>query len=289
LRTVVVDNGSADNTVQLMRNRSDVLCVDVGANVGYAEGINIGRRHAGEHSTLVVLNPDLVLAAGALRAMVTAAEEPGAGIVVPALLDASDCRSRSLRREPTLARAIGEGLLGDHLGWRPAWLSEIVRADSDYGYRHQVDWASGAAMLISTACEQVVGPWDERFFLYSEEVDYCARARAAGFRVIYEPAAMAWHRGAGSGRSDTLVALMAVNRIRYMDKHARRPGIYRAAVVLHELLRAVNPGHRAALRAVVNRARWPALSARLRYPSAGQRERTMGSQNGGSGPRAEPI
>ena len=85
------------------------------------------------------------------------------------------------------------------------------------------------------------------------------RARAAGFRVDYQPAARMRHLGAGSGESGALVALMAVNRIRYMEKHSHWSGAYRAAVILHELLRAKDPIHRPALRAVLRRSSWPAL------------------------------
>jgi GT2 family glycosyltransferase len=282
LRTVVVDNGSTDATIQLVRGYPDVVCVETGANIGYAAGINVGREHAGEYSALVVLNPDLVLEAGALREMFAVLDEPAMGIVVPMLIDANGQRYPSLRREPTLARAIGEGLLGDHIGGRPGWLSEIVRGEEDYGYRHPVDWATGAAMLISAVCDRTVGRWDERFFLYSEEVDYAARARAAGFRVEYLPAARAQHRGGGSGQSDVLVALMAVNRIRYIEKHARRPGPYRAVVILHELLRSSDPGHRFALRAVLRRSRWPELLVGSGAPSADANANAAAYQQAGS-------
>ena len=269
LRIVVVDNGSTDDTVQLVNGRSDVLCVQPGVNIGYAAGINIGRKHAGEYSALLVLNPDIVLEAGALREMFAALDEPAVGVVVPMLLD-DDGRCRpSLRRDPTLTRAIGDGLLGHRIGWRPGWLSEVVRNEKAYSYRHPVDWATGAAMLISAGCDRTVGSWDERFFLYSEEVDYAARVRGAGFRVDYLPTARAWHRGGGSGQSDALVALMAVNRIRYMEKLARRPSLYRTAVILHELLRSRDPGHRTALRAVLRRSTWPALPRGSCAPSAG--------------------
>jgi GT2 family glycosyltransferase len=269
LRVVVVDNGSTDATVQLVRSHPGVICVETGANLGYAAGINVGREHAGARSALLVLNPDLILDAGSLREMFAALGEPATGMVVPMLLDADGHRYPSLRREPTFARAVGEGLLGDRLGWRPGWLSEIVRSEADYRSRHPVDWATGAAMLISAACERSVGRWDERFFLYSEEVDYAARVRAAGFRIDYVPTARVRHRGGGSGQSGALVALRAVNRIRYMEKYARWPGAYRAVVIIHELLRAADPSHRTALHAVLHRATWPALLDRRPPPSVG--------------------
>lgn len=269
LRLVIVDNGSTDATVGLVRERPGVITVESGANLGYAAGLNIGRAYAGDCSALLLLNPDMVLQPGAIREMFTVLDDSAIGIVVPMLLDADGQLCHSLRREPSLARALGEGLLGDHLGRRPGWLSEIVRGKKPYRYQHSVDWATGAAMLVSTACDRQVGQWDEQFFLYSEEVDYAARARDAGFRVEYLPAARALHHGGGSGRSGYLAALLAVNRIRYMEKRGRGNAAYRMAVILHEMLRSGDPGHRAALRAILRRSTWPALTESLRTSSAG--------------------
>ena len=221
LRTVVVDNGSTDATVDLVRAFPGVRCVETGTNLGYAGGINVGREHAGDYTALLVLNPDVVLEPGALREMADALDDPRVGIVAPMLLDSSGRRYPSLRRDPTLRRAIGDGLLGGRIGRRPGWLSEMVRDEAPYRRRHAVDWAVGAALLISAACDRAVGKWDERFFLYSEETDYGARARA-----------------------------------------------YRAAVILHELLRSADSGHRTALRFVLRRASWPGLLADLQAPSA---------------------
>ena len=130
----------------------------------------------------------------------------------------------SMRREPSALRALGEAIFGGRLPMRPGWLSETIRDSTEYDRPRDVDWAGGAAMLISDACNDDVGEWDDsRFFLYSEEVDYAARARRSGYRVRYVPSACAFHEGGGSGRSSGLQALMAVNRIRYYDKYHRWP------------------------------------------------------------------
>jgi GT2 family glycosyltransferase len=263
IRTIVVDNGSADGTVELVRSRPDVTCVEAGVNLGYAGGINVGRSQGGEYSALLVLNPDAEFDAGALREMFAALEDPAVGIVVPMLLDADGVRLPSLRREPTLMRAIGDGLLGRRASLLPGWLSEMVWEEQAYGYRHPVEWATGAALLISDACDRAVGRWDERFFLYSEETDYFARARTAGYRVDYLPSAQVCHRGGGSGRSAALQALQAVNRVRYVEKHGRWPRLYWLAVILHEMLRSGDPGHRRALLTVLRRSRWESVLRRF--------------------------
>ena len=161
---------------------------------------------------------------------------------------------------------------------RPGWLSEIVRDESPYTHRHAVDWATGAALLMSAACDRMIGSWDERFFLYSEETDYAARARAAGLRVEYVPTARVRHSGGGSGQSSALVALNAVNRIRYMEKRGQRPRAFRAAVILHELMRSRDPRHRTALRFVLRRAAWPALIDGLQAPAPRAAQRSPGEE-----------
>lgn len=267
LRVIVVDNGSVDDTVERVRDYPGVVCIETGANLGYAGGINVGRQHAGECEALAVLNPDLVLDPGSLREMFTTLDDPAVGLVTPMLLSFDGCRDPSLRREPTLARAIGDALFGHHFQRRPGWLSEMVWDEREYGYRHPVEWASGAAMLISASCDRSVGIWDERFFLYSEEVDYAARVRAVGLRVEYVPQARVHHRGAGSGQSHALCALTAVNRVRYFEKYGRSARALRAIVLVHELLRSADPSHRAAVRAVSRRSAWEPLISGLRTPN----------------------
>lgn len=269
LRIIVVDNGSTDATVALVRAYPEVICVEADDNLGYSGGINIGRQHAGLFRALAVLNPDLTLEADALHEMFTALDDDSSvGIAVPMILDFRGHLDYSIRREPTLTGAAGDALLGRFLKHRPAMLSEIVRDKREYGYRHPVEWATGAAMLISATCDRLIGAWDERFFLYSEEVDYATRTRAAGLRLEYVPQARARHRQGGSGRSDTLLALKAVNRVRYFEKHRRSAVLMRAIVALHSLLRSFTPGHRTALRIIVRRSSWGPLIAGLRTRSA---------------------
>jgi N-acetylglucosaminyl-diphospho-decaprenol L-rhamnosyltransferase len=269
-RCIAVDNGSADGTAALLRGRNDITVVETGANLGYAGAINVGRRAAGRYGALLILNPDVVLGPAAITRLCEALAQPGVGVAVPQLRSEDGSLYLSLRREPSPLRTLGEAVLGARLPGRPGWLSETIRDPRLYRSEQDVAWAGGAAMLISAECAAAVGDWDsERFFLYAEETDFAARARAAGFRVRYVPDSQVRHEGGGSSQSAGLVALIGVNRIRYYEKYHRRPAtsFFRAAVVLGYLLRSARPAHRSALAAVLSRARWHDLPGATGRPS----------------------
>lgn len=261
LRVIVVDNDSHDETVQRASAHEDVIVVSSGANLGYAGGINLGRSYVGKCSAVLVLNPDLTVAPGAIEGMLRRQRISKAGIVVPRLLDSTQETYMSLRREPSVSRALGDALLGDSAQQRPGWASEIDYDPESYVHPHQIDWATGAAMLIDSELEQRLGPWDEQFFLYSEETDYFRRARDAGAAIWYEPNAVMTHHMGGSGGSLAQAALMTVNRIRYVRKHqsARYARFFQSVVVFHELLRIHKPGHFRTLGMVVDEQRWDSL------------------------------
>jgi GT2 family glycosyltransferase len=271
MRVIVVDNGSEDATVRIVRSSPGIICIETGYNLGYAGGINVGRDYLGEYCALLIVNPDVVLAPRAIRILFTALQDrTEVGIVAPTLIGPDGRRSPSLRRRPTLARTMGDALPGGRLARRPGWFTEMVWDKRSYRSRHAIDWATGAVLLISADCDKTIGPWDERFFLYSEETDYAARAWAAGFHVEYVPDARAVHRGGGSGRSDHLIALLAISRIRYAEKYSRCPWAYRAAIIIAEILRCGKPGHRQALRLVLRRSRWSEPRSRLQRSKSSQ-------------------
>ena len=263
LRIVVVDNGSTDTTVDIVAKRSDVICVRADHNCGYAAGINIGRAHAADYSALLVLNPDVSLEAGSVTRMFDALQDPGIGVVVPLLTDGFGSTFPSLRREPTVMRSLGDCFFGQRFKSRPGWSSGIVWDPRAYECRHSVDWATGAVMMIASECDRQVGSWDEQFFLYSEETDYAALVRSHGFRIEYLPTARAQHTGGGSGTSDELTALLAVNQVRYAEKWTRWPKAFKGTVMLHELLRAYYRGHRIALKILLRRSKWADLTLKL--------------------------
>lgn len=261
VRVVIVDNASSDATVARARARTGVVVIASDANGGYARGINLGRRAADPARPLLVANPDLRFRPGAVEGLLSALDDPTVGVAVPRLVDEHGHVLRSLRREPSVWREFGEALFGDHVPRRPGWLSEIVRNDDLYRRPVDVDWATGAAMMIAPVGDRAITAWDESYFLYSEEVDAAARVRRAGLRIRFVPAATAEHEGGGSGSSAALVALQAVNRVRYFERRhgAVHAAVYRSTVALHEASRGLDPARRAAAAFVLRRGRWPSL------------------------------
>ncbi|MCL2514632.1 MAG: glycosyltransferase [Microbacteriaceae bacterium] len=260
---VVVDNGSTDASVAIARSFAGVEVVETGANLGYSGGINVGRAHVLPGVPIAILNPDLELAPDALERMLEALREPGVGVVGPRTLGPHGALHRSRFREPRLLGALGEAVLGDRMPRRPRALTLTDRREADYARRADAEWLSGAALLVSAACDAAVGAWDdETFFLYWEETDFQRRARHAGFRVVFEPAATVVHGVGGSGSSPALIALLAVNRVRYARKHhsaAWALGMRGATMLQAGLRGRGNPGWRLALELLRAPRRWGEL------------------------------
>jgi GT2 family glycosyltransferase len=149
-----------------------------------------------------------------LPPMIEALAAERVGVVAPAVLDPDGCVSPSIRRAPSLGRATGLGFTG----WTA--LSEYVVEERAYRRTHPVEWALGAVLAIDRTCYQELGGWDETYFLYSEETDFCLRAWDAGWQVMFEPTSRIMHIGGGSGRSDRTHVMQIVNRVRlYRRRH----------------------------------------------------------------------
>ena len=251
---VVVDNGSADETRKVVEARSDCRLLR-SSNVGYAGGINAGVTFAAPASAVLILNPDVVLLPDSIAPLLARLRQPGVGIVVPRVLNFDGTLHTSLRREPSLLRALGLGGTA-----RPA-LAEYITELSSYDLAGPVDWALGAVMAVSSTCLKALGGWDASYFLYSEETDFCLRARDLGWETWYEPLATAMHIGGGSGRTHKTHVMQIVNRVRlYARRHSRPASLgYLLLTILSEgswILR----GHaesRAAVKALLLPSRRP--------------------------------
>ncbi|MEZ5165900.1 MAG: glycosyltransferase [Acidimicrobiales bacterium] len=242
LDVVVVDNASDDDTVgRAGAHPISPRVIATGVNGGYAAGINRGIRELAPTQAVLVLNPDCRLDPGALDTMADALASSNAGVIAPLIRERDGTVSWSLYRRPTLLRALGDALLGTERAGRHPRVGEQETREAEYGHAHDVDWASGAVLLISPECRAATGRWDEGYFLYSEESDFQLRAGDAGYRVRFDPAATTTHDGGDAPVSGRLWALLAVNRVRLYGTRHRLPATatYHLVVVLTELIRAL--------------------------------------------------
>nr|WP_244962867.1 glycosyltransferase family 2 protein [Cryobacterium roopkundense] len=264
---LVVDNYGQDNVADSLASRPHVTVVSSGSNLGYSGGLNIGLSSSPSSRFTVFLNPDVVLLPGSLSQLVRACSVDGVAAAVPVVIDEEGVTQPSLRREPSALGALGEALFGDHWPGRPTWLAEMIRDPRAYRLTHDAEWATGAALAVRSDVLRAIGPWDShRFFLYSEETDYCRRIRALGHRISFSPEAVVRHRGAGSGSSPELNALMAINKVRYFRKWhgSAASALFACITVVHSALRLGRPESRLTIQALFSapaRAALPGGSA----------------------------
>jgi N-acetylglucosaminyl-diphospho-decaprenol L-rhamnosyltransferase len=254
---VVADNDSRDDSVAVVRRLLPAATVvETGRNGGYAAGINRAVEAAPPHRAVLVLNPDVRLHPGCGQRLTAALAAPGTGVAVPRLLDAEGRLIYSQRREPSIARALGDAVLGATRAGRSVLLGEVVTDDRGYRADTVTDWAEGSTQLVSAACWERVGPWDESYFLYSEETDFDLRARDLGLRTRFVADAVATHLEGGSAGSAALWPLVVLNRVRlYHRRHGRAASVtFWAVTVLREASRAAlgRDHNRAALKALVS-------------------------------------
>lgn len=194
VEVVVVDNDSGDGSVEtLERARPEVTVIRAGENLGYARAANLGIAATSGAPVVAVLNPDTVLHLGTAAALLARFEaEPVVGAMGPQLRNPDGTVYPSARTLPSLLVAVGHGLL--FFVWPANPFTRWYRqTDVDPARPRDVDWVSGAAVWLRRAALDDVGGWDERYFMYVEDVDLCWRLRRAGWRVAYEPAGVVDH------------------------------------------------------------------------------------------------
>ena len=202
---VFVDNASSDRTAEILETLAPwAATLRNDRNLGYAGGINTALRQYRASRGVLILNADAAPQPGCAARLLQALHEPGVGIAVPRVLDEAGSLKFSLRREPTLLRAVGEAVLGGHRAARWPSLGDMVRDPDAYVEGAVADWATGAAMMLSADLISSIGLWDEGFFLYSEETDYALRARDAGWTLRYSAGAVVVHPGGEMSRSPWL-------------------------------------------------------------------------------------
>ena len=194
-QVMVVDNGSGDGTVEMVRARwPAVATIEMGRNAGFAAANNAGIRETatGGSRWLLLLNPDTVVSAGAVDGLVRRAEAvPGVSVAGPRLVDGDGRPELSFGPMPGPFNEVRQKRVWEAYARGAPWAgSEISRRTSVEGFP---DWVSGACLLVRREDAEHAGLLDERYFMYLEDADFCAAIRALGKRVLFTPAVTITH------------------------------------------------------------------------------------------------
>jgi len=233
LEIIIVDNGSTDGTAQAVRARyPEVTVLENGENLGYAGGNNVGLRYAMAQRAeyVCILNNDVLVDSECLIRLVRVAEsDSSAGLLGPKVYD---------RQEPGYIQSAG--IMLDHLlrsEHRGLGQVDVGQFDA----LEEVDAVTGCAILVSRQMIDQIGLLDSRYFMYREEIDWCCRARDAGFKVLYVPGAKVWHPGAGPDRERLARITYYMTRNTYLLLAKRRAALsVFALVTLQNLLWLAN-------------------------------------------------
>ena len=231
VETVVVDNGSRDGTVALVRERFPDVRVVESENRGLGAGWNVGIAQT-ESRYVLILNADAWLLGDALERLVAFADGwVRAAVVGPRLLNPDGTLQRSVRGFPTLWRLATEYLFLRKLAPGTSTLNAFYAGGFDHDLVREVEFVMGACMLVRRAAIKDVGPLDEDFFLFSEETDWCFRFRQAGWQVVFFPGAECVHVG-GAAHGGRLYRENLLGHLRFLRKHHGARASERARRVL---------------------------------------------------------
>jgi len=190
---IVVDHGSTDGTLELVKETFPEARVIQQENLGFGAGNNAGMR-AGSGRYFLLLNADAWLTDGALERLVAFADEhPEAGVVGPRLLNPDGTLQRSVRGYPSPWRIATEYFFLRKLAPRSRALNAFYGAGFDHESVREAEFLGGACLLVRREAVDSIGGFDEDFFLMSEEVDWCYRFRQAGWKVLFYPGSEVFH------------------------------------------------------------------------------------------------
>ena len=216
--TIVVDNGSTDGTVALVRERFPEARVIEQENLGMGGGNNAGMRLASARYFLLLNADAWVLGDGVDQLAHFADQHADAAVVGPKLLNEDGSLQRSARAFPTLWRLSTEYLFLRKLAPRSRALNTFYEGGFDHDETREVDWLFGACLLVRRDAADEVGLFDEDFFMFSEETDWLYRFHQAGWSVYFYPGSEVVHVG-GASHGGSLFAENVRGHLRFLAKH----------------------------------------------------------------------
>jgi hypothetical protein len=173
---LVVDNGSTDGSADAVGRWPDVRVIQAGANLGFARANNIGIR-ASDGANILLLNSDTIVPPGAIDGLLAELHRhEDVAVVGPRLVDATG------RAELSFGR-----MVSPFSEFRQKQLARSNAVDRITSGRQYPDWVSGACLLVRREDAEAVGGFDERYFMYTEDVDFCAAIRGRGRKILFTP------------------------------------------------------------------------------------------------------
>jgi GT2 family glycosyltransferase len=211
---VVIDNASRDGSLAAVKAHwPQVRVIPLEANVGFARANNTGFRQT-QSDLVLLLNSDTMVPAGAIDQLVRQLRElPGASIVGPRIVNGEGVAELSFGR-----------MISPLAELRQKWLTRPAgqaRIETMTSHPQEVDWVSGACLMVRRADAESAGLLDERYFMYCEDVDFCAAVRSRGGRVYFTPATAVTHLRGRSARVDPRATSDAYRQshLAFYEKH----------------------------------------------------------------------
>ncbi|WP_371131634.1 glycosyltransferase family 2 protein [Corynebacterium phoceense] len=235
---VLADNGSTDGVPQAAAaQRPNVELLDTGGNIGYGGGMNAGAARLRELAAegvirddfFLITNPDVTFGDGSLDALIACAEAwPRAAAVGPRIVEPDGTNYPSARAIPTLATGIGHALFGTVWPSNP-W-SKAYRNDADMTHQRITGWLSGSCVLVRWDAFEAIGGFDERYFMYLEDVDLGDRFTRAGWENVFCPEAIITHAKGHSTQAHAGAMLRAHHDSAYRFQADRHPAWWQTPV-----------------------------------------------------------
>jgi len=199
---IVVDNASTDNTLEMLKEEYPEITIIINKqNLGFTKPNNQAINTSKSEKYILLLNPDTIVYESSLQNLLDFAEKhPRAGIIGPKVLNADGtfqkhCKRGEGRPWETFAYFLGLSQIFPKV----KFFSGYLQTHLDENLTHEVPAVSGCCMLIRRAMLDAIGGLDEDLFAYQEDTEYCVRARKAGWKVYYTPAAHITHFGGKGG------------------------------------------------------------------------------------------
>jgi GT2 family glycosyltransferase len=237
---VVVDNESEDETAELVEREFPAARVVPSENRGFSYANNRGLMTCDARYVLF-LNPDTEIVSGRFAELIAWLDEhPRVGMAGVRQELANGELHPTVRYFPNALRMLGEALGSERLPGRPRWLGERELDLSLYERELSCDWTSGSFMLTRREAIEGAGFLDERFFMTSEEVDFCYRIKRTGWEIVHLPHMTIIHHARKAGVNIRMEAQNALTRLDYAGKHFSAPhrAVHRGAVLTKHALRA---------------------------------------------------